>query len=190
MRLGYLDQPVIWQGSPPHGSQTVGRGTGLFGAVGCVVTALAQTRRALGERAGAMPLDVQAAGLRRPGVWAPGSSGANVPELVRAQGLTVGADLDGPGKVADVPRLREAIEDCLHHGGVALVAVDHDRTRGGDDIADHWCSAHRLEVGRLWMADPATARVESVDWETLSGPVMWGRKQRVYQVVRVVTVYR
>ncbi len=190
-RLGYLDQPVIWQGSPPHGPQAVGRGKETFGRVGCVVTSIAQARRTLGERAGANPLDVQAAGLRRLGVWHPGKSGANVPELVRAQGLEVGVDLDGPGKVADVPRLREAIEDCLRRGGVVLVAVDHDSALpAGDQIADHWGSAHRLEVGRLWFADPATAKVESVDWETLAGNVRWGRKVRPYQVVRVVTVFR
>ena len=190
-RLGYLDPvPVLWQGSPPWGRQSVGRGSQTFGAVGCVVTSVTQGLRVLGARAGATPLDVQAAGLRRLGVWTPGQSGCNVPDLVRAQGLEVGADLDGPGKVADVARLREAIEDCLRRGGVALVAVDHDATRGGDAIADHWGCAHREEAGRLWFSDPATARVESVDWETLAGPVKWGRKVRPYQVVRVITVFR
>jgi hypothetical protein len=137
-----------------------------------------------------MPLDVQAAGLARLGVWAPGASGANVPELVRAQGLTVGEDADGPGRVVPVDRLRVILEDCLRRGGVALVAVDHDSTRGGDAIADHWGCAYRVEVGRLWMTDPATARVESLDWETLAGPVRWGRVSRPYQVVRVITVFR
>ena len=73
---------------------------------------------------------------------------------------------------------------------LALVAVDHDSTRGGDAIADHWGCAYRVEAGRLWMTDPATARIESVDWETLAGPVRWGRFLRPYQVVRVVTVWR
>ena len=181
---------IIWQGSPPHGEKTVGRVKGLFKRVGCVVTSVAQARRILGERAGAMPLDVQAAGLSRLGVWSPGASGCNVAELVRAQGLEVGADLDGPGKVADVARLREAIDDCLRRGGVALVAVDQDSTRGGDAIADHWGCAYRVEVDRLWMTDPATARVESLDWQTLAGPVRWGRVARPYQVVRVITVFR
>jgi hypothetical protein len=40
------------------------------------------------------------------------------------------------------------------------------------------------------MTDPATARVESLEWETLAGPVRWGRFERPYQVVRVVTVWR
>jgi hypothetical protein len=189
--IGYPPQTgIIWQGSPPHGRKAVGRGTQAFSAVGCVVTSVAQARRILGERAGALPLDVQAAGLQRLGVWSPGASGCNVPELVRAQGLEVGADLDGPGKVADVPRLREAIDDCLRRGGVCLVAVDHDKTRGGDAIADHWGCAYRVEVDRLWLTDPATARVESLDWESLCGPVRWGRTTRVYQVVRVITVFR
>ena len=190
-RLGYLDPvPVLWQGSPPWGRQSVGRGKETFGRVGCVATSIAQLMRVLGARVGASPLDVQAAGLKRLGVWTPGQSGANVPELVRAQGLDVGEDLDGPGRVADVARLKVAIEDCLRRGGVCLVAVDHDKTRGGDAIADHWGNAHRLEAGRLWFSDPATARVESVDWQTLAGPVKWGRATRVYQVVRVVTVFR
>jgi len=137
-----------------------------------------------------MPMDVQAAGLQRLGVWAPGASGANVPELVRAQGLTVGEDADGPGRVVPVDGLRHILEDCLRRGGVALVAVDHDSTRGGDAIADHWGCAYRVEVGRLWMTDPATARVESLDWQALAGPVRWGRVSRPYQVVRVVTVFR
>ena len=189
--IGYPPQTgIIWQGSPPHGRKPVGRGTQAFSAVGCVVTSVAQARRILGERAGAMPLDVQAAGLARLGVWAPGASGANVPELVRAQGLTVGEDADGPGRVVPVDRLRVILEDCLRRGGVALVAVDHDSTRGGDAIADHWGCAYRVEVGRLWMTDPATARVESLDWETLAGPVRWGRVSRPYQVVRVITVFR
>jgi hypothetical protein len=137
-----------------------------------------------------MPLDVQAAGLQRLGVWAPGASGANVPELVRAQGLTVGEDADGPGRVVPVDRLRLIIDDCLRRGGVCLVAVDHDSTRGGDAIADHWGCAYRVEVGRMWLTDPATARVESLDWQALAGPVRWGRVARPYQVVRVVTVFR
>jgi len=189
--IGYPPQTgILWQGSPPHGRRTVGHGTETFGNVGCVVTSVAQARRILGERAGAMPLDVQAAGLRRVGVWGPGSSAANVPELVRAQGLAVGEDADGPGRVVPVDRLRILIEDALRRGGVVLVAVDHDSTRGGDAIADHWGCAYRVEVGRLWLTDPATARVESVDWETLAGPVRWGRRERMYQVVRVVTVFR
>lgn len=192
MRLGYPDPTdIIWQGAHPHGKMPVGRGSAVFGAVGCVVTSIAQARRILGERAGATPLDVQAAGLARDGVWAPGSSGAVVTELVRAQGLEVGVDLDGPGKVADPDALRSALVDCLTRDGVCLGAVDHDSALPkGDPIADHWTCIYAVDGDDVWMTDPATARRERISLETLAGPVMWGRRRRDYRLVRVVTVYR
>jgi hypothetical protein len=192
VRAGYPDPTsVLWQGRAPWGSMTVGRGKALFGAVGCVVTSVAQARRILGERAGATPLDVQAAGLARNGVWGPGASGAVVSELVRAQGLDVGVDLDGPGRVAAPDVLRSAVIDCLLHGGVCLGAVDHDSALpSGDSVADHWTCIYAVDDDNLWMTDPATARRERISFEALSGPVSWGRRRRDYRLVRVVTVFR
>jgi hypothetical protein len=114
-----------------------------------------------------------------------------VTELVRAQGLEVGVDLDGPGKVADPDALRRALVDCLTRGGVCLGAVDHDSSvKGGDPIADHWCCIYAVDGDDVWMTDPATARRERISLETLAGAVMWGRRRRDYKLVRVVTVYR
>ncbi len=192
MTIGTPPQPVIWQGARPHGRQPVGRGLEVFGNVGCVVTSVAMALRHLGVRAGAMPLDVQAAGLRRPGVWAPGSSGCNVPELVRAQdGLTVGEDMDGAGKVASVDRIAPLILDCLTRGGVVLAAVDYDAASPkGDPLGDHWVTIHGLEGDDLLLADPATARTERLLCPTLAGPVRWGEKVRPYRVTRAITVFR
>lgn len=192
-RVGYPDpSPVLYQGSPPWGRVTVGRGPQTFGAVGCVATAIAQLLRTLGVRAGANPLDVQRAGLAWPDVWAPGSSGAVVAELVRAQrGVVVGGDYSGAGTSTPPEVLREVIADCLIRGGVALVAVDYDRDAPeGDDTAEHWCLAYAAQSRRLWIADPATARPESVDLATLAGPVRWGSVDRPYVVVRAITVFR
>lgn len=191
-RLGYPDPTsVLWQGDPRWARTLLGRGLATFALAGCVATSTAELRRILGERAGATPLDVQAAGLARPGVWAPGASGANVPELVRAQGLTVGVDLDGPGRVADPDVLRSAVADCLIRGGVCLGAVDYDRALPhGDPLADHWTCLYALDGDDLCMTDPATARREKISWETLAGPVSWGRRRRDYRLVRVVTAFR
>ena len=192
MRIGYRDQPVIWQGSYPHGPMSVGRGQQKCGAVGCVITSVAMALRFLGVRAGATPTTVQTAGLARHGVWADGASGCVVPELVRAQtGLTVDVDADGPGVAAPVDRLSPLILDCLSGGGVALVSVDYDAgVKGGDAIGDHWVCAYAADDDWLHVADPATAKVERLDRTTLSATVMWGRRRRPYVVVRAVTIFR
>lgn len=193
MLIGYPAQPVIWQGAKPHGAAHVGRGSQTFGHVGCVVTSVAMALRFLGVKAGAQPLDVQAAGLARPGVWAEGSS-CVVPDLIRAQkGLTVGEDVPGAGALVppgpDV--LRPLLLGCFERGGVALVCVDYDRDLpAGDPTGEHWCCARGVEGDRLRLADPATAKDESVDLFTLSGPVHWGSVVRPYVVVRVITIYR
>jgi hypothetical protein len=192
MRSGYADQPVIWQGSYPHGPMSVGRGNQKCGAVGCVITSVAMALRYLGVRAGATPTTVQTAGLARPGVWAPGASGCVVPELVRAQtGLAVGVDADGPGIKAPVDRLSPLILDTLAGGGVALLSVDYDAgVRGGDSIGDHWVCAYAADDDWLYLADPATAKVEKIDRTTLAATVMWGRRRRPYVGARAVTVFR
>lgn len=192
MRSGYKDQPVIWQGSYPHGPMSVGRGAQKCGAVGCVITSTAMALRLLGVRAGATPTTVQAAGLARHGVWAEGASGCVVPELVRAQtGLTVDVDADGPGVAVPVGRLSPLILDCLSAGGVALVSVDYDAgVRTGDAIGDHWVCAYAADDDWLYVADPATAKIERLDRTTLAATVMWGRRRRPYVVARAVTIFR
>ena len=192
MRSGYKDQPVIWQGSYPHGPMSVGRGNQKCGAVGCVITSTAMALRLLGVRAGATPTTVQAAGLARHGVWAEGASGCVVPELVRAQtGLTVDVDADGPGVAVPANRLSPLILDTLSAGGVALVSVDYDAgVRTGDAIGDHWVCAYAADDDWLYVADPATAKVERLDKTTLAATVMWGRRRRPYVIARAVTVFR
>lgn len=189
---GYPPQPVIWQGAAPHGARHVGNGTQTFALVGCVVTSVAMALRFLGVRAGASPLQVHAAGLLRPGVWAPGASGCVVPELVRAQtDLEVGTDMDGAGRVASVERLRPLLVDAIRAGGVAMVAVDYDaHSPTGDATAEHWCCAFGLDGADLLIADPATSKVERLPLVTLSAGVRWGRRERRYTVVRAVTVFR
>jgi hypothetical protein len=192
-RAGHPDpSSVLYQGDHRWGRVTVGRGPQRFGAVGCLVTSVAQALRILGVRAGATPLDVQRAGLAWPDVWAPGSSGAVVTELVRAQkGVVVGGDYSGAGTSTPPEVLRPVIADCIQRGGVALVAVDYDRDMpAGDPTAEHWGCAYAAQARRLWLTDPATAKRESVDLATLAGPVSWGSVVRPYVVVRVVTVFR
>ena len=191
-RIGYPDQPVIWQGSYPHGLMSVGRGSAGCAAVGCVVTSVAMALRFLGVRAGATPMTVQTAGLARLGVWAPGASGCVVPELVRAQkGLTVGVDADGAGIAAPVDRLSPLILQTLSSGGVALLSVDYDASvKGGDSIGDHWVCAYAADDAWLYLADPATAKVEKIGRTTLAATVMWGRRRRPYVGARAVTVFR
>jgi hypothetical protein len=171
---------------------SVGRGAQKCGAVGCVITSVAMALRFLGVRAGATPTTVQTAGLARHGVWAEGASGCVVPELVRAQtGLAVDVDADGPGVAAPVGRLSPLILDCLSAGGVALVSVDYDAgVRTGDAIGDHWVCAYAADDDWLYVADPATAKVERLDRTTLAASVMWGRRRRPYVVARAVTVFR
>lgn len=186
---------VLWQGERKRwGPKLLGRSaTVTFAQAGCVVTAVAIAERALGHRAGSTPTDVNARGLARPGVFAAGSAGANVPELIRAQGLTVGADLDGPGKVADTKSLKVAILEAVKAGGVAIVCVDHDRDKpGGDEIGDHWGTIVDVDVENdvAALVDPATGDIEPLVWRTLSAPVMWGNVVKPYVATRAITVFR
>ena len=192
IRIGYRDQPVIWQGADPHGKRAVGNGQQPFALVGCVVVSVAMALRYLGVRAGASPLQVQAAGLMRPGVWAPGASGCVVPELVRAQtDVEVGEDADGAGKVAPIERLRSLLTDTIAAGGVVMVAVDTDaHLPSGDPTAEHWGTIFAIDGDDALMADPATAKVERLPLDSLSAGVRWGRRVRRYTVVRAVTVWR
>ena len=206
MLIGYAKQPVIWQGAKPHGPMPVGltgygpdgKATHPVGKLGCVPSATAMALRLLGAKAGATVVEVMEAAKRArdkvyPDPERPAS--AVVPELVRAQkGLIVGEDVPGAGVLVppgpDV--LRPLLLQCFARGGVALVCVDYDRDLpAGDPTGEHWCCARGVEpFGRLYLADPATAKDESVDLATLSGPVHWGSVVRPYVVVRVVTVYR
>jgi hypothetical protein len=115
-----------------------------------------------------------------------------VPELVRAQtGLAVGVDADGPGIAVLANRLSPLILDTLSGGGVALLSVDYDAgVRGGDSIGDHWVCAYAVDDAWLYLADPATAKVEKIDRTTLAGAVMWGRRRRPYVGARAVTIFR
>jgi len=185
------DREVLRQSDGRWAKRLLGRSSSTtIGSSGCTVTAVAQALRVLGVRAGATPLDVQAHGVNRPGVWAEGAAGAVVSELARAQRLTVGEDT-GAGHVAPVQPLRALILSCLDSGGVALVCVDHDHNApGGDDIGDHWVLAIGADADSLWVADPATGEVETLQLRTLTGPVLWGKRAKVYSVVRAVTLFR
>ena len=66
--------------------------------------------------------------------------------------------------------------------GLAILHVDHDSDRGGDEAADHFVLARRIEGDRVIYADPATGEEGSLDLRTLSGSAMWGSRTRAYQV--------
>jgi hypothetical protein len=105
--------------------------------------------------------------------------------------LAVDVDADGPGIKAPVDRLSPLILDCLAGGGVALLSVDYDAgVKGGDSIGDHWVCAYAADDAWIYLADPATAKVEKVDRTTLAATVMWGRRRRPYVGARAVTVFR
>ena len=193
--IGYdvIAADVLRQGDPRWSKRTLGNSaTVTIASAGCVITSVAMACRVLGVRAGATPLDVMARGIQRPGVWAKGAAGCVVPELVRAQsGLEVGEDLPGAGAAAPTQPLRKLILEALDKGGVALVCVDTDRDAGGDVTGEHWCLATEADGDTLWLADPATGKIESLMLRTLSGSVRWGaRTTKAYSVVRAISVFR
>lgn len=186
----YVGRPrrdsVIFQGAEPHGRRLVGRGKGTFHGVGCAVCAVTTACLYLEIPGIVSPLDVQRLGLARPGVWSPGSSGANIPELCRAAGLRVGVDNPGPGKSEIAGVLRPLILSCLKSGGIVLCGVDFK----GSPVTDHWGCAPGHDDVRLYVDDPATADHESVDLRTLTGPVVWGGVAQPYRVARVITLWK
>ena len=192
--IGYdvIAADILRQGDPRWGKRTIGRSASTtIGAAGCVLTSVAMACRVLGVRAGATPLDCQARGVQRPGVWADGAAGCVVPELARAQGLTVGEDIPGAGAAAPTQPLRKLILEALDAGGVALVCVDTDRATGGDVTGEHWCLATEADSDTLWICDPATGGLERIVLRTLSGSVRWGKaKTKAYSVVRAVSLFR
>ena len=190
MRIGEADQRPIWQGGKPHGQQFVGLGIETFARVGCVVTSVAIALRLLGARAGAMPIEVQNRGLAAGGVWAKNSSACSVRGLIDAQrDLISGQDFPGPGQHAAADSILRIVEATLKAGGVCLLHVDHDSDRGGDILGDHWVVAYAIEDGFLFCSDPATARNEKLRLPDLTGDVLWGKKKRLYQARRVVSVH-
>lgn len=196
-RIGYPDQPVIWQGALPHGTVQVGLATSgaQHGRVGCANVATAMALRFLGARAGATVLDVHRAALARAEVVYPvrgNPAAAVIPELVRAQkGLKVIADVAGAGKVASHEAAHDLIVDTLRAGGICLVCVDYDaHLPKGDPTGEHWGCAYAIEDGFVLVADPATARTEKIELSTLRAVVKWGDVERPYHIVRVVAVER
>jgi hypothetical protein len=184
----------LCQSDPQWAGILLGRSpTVSIGEQGCAVTAVAIADRALGSRAGATPPEVCRRGRARSGVWAPGKAGAVMTELIRAQGLVVGVDFDGPGKVAGTKTLKAAIYECVRDGGVAVVCVDHDKGKpNGDDIGDHWGTITAIDLAgdTATLIDPATGQEVQIVWRTLVGVTEWSGKPKTLTVTRAITVFR
>jgi hypothetical protein len=98
-----------------------------------------------------------------------------------------------PGERTDMAKHGErAIRECLDHAfakGMAILWVDHDRTRaGGDEQGDHYVLGLRIEDGAIVCADPATGTDCRINLGTLEGPAPWGR--RTYRVMGVRPIRR
>ena len=198
-RVGHPDPVrVTWQGANPHGCLPVGLADpndkrSWHANLGCANTAVRDSLAFLGIDV--RVIDVAARARARGAAVYPmprNPAAAVISELVKSQpGVKVGVDIPGAG-LASVPTiLRPVILDCLRLGGVVLALVDYDRDMPkGDPTGEHWGSMYAAQAGRLWLADPSTAKRESIDLESLAGPVMWGPVRRPYVVVRGVTIFR
>lgn len=199
MRIGKDPIQIIWQGAPPHGRELVGRRARtialdkrrIFAEVGCVVTGIAMAQRFLGVRAGAMPLDVQAKGLAA-GCWNSGSSSVNILNLAKANSLRSDGDFNGPNSIAPIEEIKKILEACIVNDGVALLHVDYDsQFKNGDPLGEHWgvCYAINQAENKIFIADPATAKTETLKWDSLEGFVNWSKIKRRYVAVRIITLY-
>jgi hypothetical protein len=197
-RIGFRDPKIIWQGAHPHGNQKVGRAPDephkdkrrTFALVGCVVTCVSMALRILGAKAGSLPLEIQKIGLEF-GCWKAGVSSVEIQKLIRAQGLK--SDLDtGIGKVIEAKKLKKIILGILANNGVALLHVDYDNfLADGDETGEHWVLAFAadLNLNRIFIADPATAKIEFLDLDTLENEISWSRIKRKYKAVRCISAF-
>lgn len=180
----------IWQGGKPHGAQYVGTSNKkTFGAVGCVVTSIAHALRVLGVKAGAMPLEVQEAGLKSGNCWGHETAMVAIQNLIDAQrGLTCVDEKRVSGRFNNtVGEIRDLIKETITAGGCCLVWVDYDQESGGDIDGEHWVCAHQFDDEFLYFIDSATAKIEKISLKTMSGKVMW-RTQRKYKVAGAIAI--
>jgi hypothetical protein len=185
-----LPSKVMWQGDRRWGSQPYGHGGKTIAQWGCTAASLAEAQRASGARAGATPHTVcERAALAIPPVWAPGSSLAVLPRLARSAGFAC-PDVEHAWTVAkgamSARQMSIAICDAIDgHGlaprrGFAWLHVDYT----GDDVGEHWILALGYDDDAIYCTDSAPAKVIQLDRKTLTAPVMWGRRERRYRVVR------
>lgn len=182
--IGFADPGrVLWQGASQWRDMKVGLSDQRCAQVGCVLTAVAQACRILGVRAGATPQTVNDAGLKHaPAVWLPERpAAAIIPRLCRANRLACASEpIEG-----SAAEMREAITLSISGGGLALVHVDYT----GDERGEHWILAHAVEDGVIRACDPATARVEFLGLDALSGTAKWGSVSKTYTVAKVRPIY-
>jgi len=185
-RIG-KDHPtgVLWQGDKRWRDLPYGDGGLRVWGAGCVATGIAEACRRLGVMAGADPRTVLDRAKRvDPPVFDRGSSLAFIGRMARAMDLKCSDDPIVATKGTDEAKarhLRFAITRTLADGGVCLVHVD----KNADGKGDHWLCVHQASRTHLWGTDSATARIEKLDIETLTGTAKWGEVEKTYRVLRV-----
>jgi hypothetical protein len=185
-RIG-KDHPtsVLWQGDRRWRDLAYGNGGLRVWGAGCVATGIAEACRRLGAMAGADPRTVlERASRVTPPVFDPGSSLAFIGRMARTMGLKCSDDPIVATRGSDEAKarhLRFAITRTLADGGVCLVHVD----KNADGKGDHWLCVHQATPTHLWGTDSATARIEKLELEALTGTARWDEVEKTYRVLRV-----
>lgn len=170
-----LPEP-LYQSDRHWASLTLGEGPATIGRGGCLLLCLTMAARILGTRPSILPVH---ANLEFLDVNAFHGDAL----VIHLAAPTLGLDAPLKERVKAPPGsgvLRDATEDALFSGSLAILHVDHDGDRPGGDVdGDHFILAHRIEGNRLLCMDPAVGRV-SLTWPGLesAGEVLWGKEDR------------
>lgn len=179
----------LYQSDKHWSGVTLGEGPSTIGRGGCLLCCLTMAARELGTRPSLLPVHANLEFL---------DAGAFHGDalVIHLAAPTIGLDAPLADRVKAPPgsgALRDAVEDAIFAGGLAILHVDHDGDRpGGDADGDHFVLAHKIEGNRLHCLDPAVGRV-LLSWPGLESvsDVVWGKgDHRRYHVLAVRPVRR
>ena len=195
------------QSHPEWTADVLGHGkeTDTLGRYGCAVTSLAILANAFGVTKKATPKTMNNFLKKTPGAFVDGT-GTKAGVLLSFETAAKAIGL----KAANGERVRAAIGDVrlaplarkvLEGGGLCVFHVDHNKdVPGGDPRGDHFIAAgeHVLASVANGVAtpsafrcvDPTTGASILIDENTMRGKSMWKGKEKTFNVVSVIPVYR
>ena len=167
-------------GNDRTGGNVGKRSGGKNRAIGCLATAWAQILRDDGVDAEATPTSIA---LATKDLTPPAWAGALMVQPVLARHFGYDAEEIIRGETQGSKLMRDMLALALQEGHTAILHVDHDASApGGDEEADHFVKARRIDGDAVIYADPATGDEGPLKLRTLTGTTRWSERVKVYQV--------